>query len=90
VLSTGGRVGQKSPNYPAAWTADSRAVVFRSYRDGQWRAFKQSLDEDTAESIVTGPGRDVVDARVSPDGAWVFYVALPREASSSPQPEITS
>jgi serine/threonine protein kinase/Tol biopolymer transport system component len=64
-------------NYPAVWTADSKAVVFTSYRDGQWRILKQFLDKDTAEPIATGTieGDWGAFPRVSPDGAWVLYLA---------------
>jgi serine/threonine protein kinase len=69
-------------NYPAAWTIDSKAVVFRSYRDGQWTIFKQPVDEDVAEPIVTGTN-DVggAAATVSPTGAWVLYLATDASAS---------
>jgi serine/threonine protein kinase/Tol biopolymer transport system component len=70
-------------NYPSAWTADSRAVVFASNRDGRWKIFKQLVDRDTAEAIVTGP-EDAVAPRVSPDGAWVLYVALPSVGAPAP------
>jgi len=70
-------------NYPVAWTADSKAVVFGAYRDGRWKVFKQSPKQDIADSIDTGLPKDVVDARVSPDGAWVLYTALPAEADPS-------
>ena len=63
-------------SYPAAWTADSKAVVFGSYRDGRWKIFKQSLGEDAAEPIVAGA--EVMAGAgtgVSPDGAWVLYSA---------------
>jgi Tol biopolymer transport system component len=69
-------------NYPAAWTADSRAVVFGSYRDGRWQTYKQSLNEDSARPIVTGTDRDEEDARVSPDGAWLVYIASSRDDRS--------
>jgi serine/threonine protein kinase len=74
-------------NYPVAWTADSKAVVFGSYLDGQWRIFKQLLDDDTAEPIVTGAD-DVwgAGARLSPDGAWVLYIASSREGDSPSVP----
>ena len=69
-------------NYPAAWTADSRAVLFGSYRDGRWRTYKQFLDEDSAQPIVAGTDPDEEDARVSPDGAWLLYIASSREDRS--------
>jgi eukaryotic-like serine/threonine-protein kinase len=73
-------------NYPSAWTADSQAVVFESYRDGRWMAFKQRLNEDAVQPISTGLDEDTVDARVSPDGAWVLYIRLPalNQRSTSP------
>ena len=40
---------------PTAWTPDSKAVLFRSNRDGRWGIFKQGLTEDTAQPVVTGP-----------------------------------
>jgi Tol biopolymer transport system component len=71
-------------NYPAAWTPDSKTVVFGSYRDAHWRILKQSLGEDTNETIATGAAGDRVagGARVSPDGAWILYFAPLNEASS--------
>src|SRR5207249_7992627 len=72
-------------NYPAAWTPDSKAVVFRSYRDGQWKVLKQFLGEDTSEPIATGTAGYAVigGTRVSPDGAWVLYFAPLNDPSSS-------
>jgi eukaryotic-like serine/threonine-protein kinase len=69
-------------NYPAAWTADSKAVVFGSYRDGRWRTYKQFLNEDSAQPIVTGTDWHEEDARVSSDGAWLFYIASARDDRS--------
>jgi serine/threonine protein kinase len=73
-------------NYPSAWTADSQAVVFESYRDGRWMAFMQRLNEDTVQPISTGLDEDAVDARVSPDGAWVLYIRLPTSNQRSTSP----
>jgi eukaryotic-like serine/threonine-protein kinase len=62
----------ESWDYSVDWTGDSKKVIFLSNERGNTGIFKQSLDDDTAEAIVTGPN-DVVDARVSPDGAGVVY-----------------
>ena len=62
-------------NYPVAWTPDSRAVIFASYRDDQWGVFKQRLDEGTAETIATRTRGEMVGTRLSPDGAWIFYLS---------------
>src|SRR6266849_5899765 len=59
-------------NQPLDWTADSKAVIFNSNRNGHWGIFRQSLDADAAEPIVSGP-EDALGARVSPDGAWILY-----------------
>jgi hypothetical protein len=64
------------------WTADSKAVLFQSNRNDHWGIFKQSLNEDTAEPIVTG-SEDAYNPRISPDGAWVVYIVRPREAGVS-------
>jgi Tol biopolymer transport system component len=62
---------------PTAWTADSKAVLFASNRNGTWGIFKQGISQDTAEAVVTGlPNR--VFPRVSPDGAWVLYLETPK------------
>jgi serine/threonine protein kinase/Tol biopolymer transport system component len=64
-------------NFPAAWTPDSKAVIFESYRDRQWRMLKQFLDRDTAETLVTVTDQMFnAQARVSPDGTWILYPAV--------------
>ena len=72
-------------NYTAAWTADSKAVVFAAYRDGQWRILKQFLDDDTAQPIAIGTVGDHEGAfpRMSPDGAWVLYLAPSNQSPPS-------
>jgi eukaryotic-like serine/threonine-protein kinase len=64
---------------PTAWTADSKAVVFDSHRNGQWGLFKLPVDENTAQLIVSGTEteEDFLCPRVSPDGEWVLYQAPP-------------
>jgi eukaryotic-like serine/threonine-protein kinase len=69
-------------NRPSAWTADSRSVFFQSNFNGHLGIFKQSLNEDAAEPIVTG-SQDVAYARTSPDGAWLLYTVPSPEGGSS-------
>jgi len=62
-------------------------VLFEAYRDGRWQIFKQSLDENTAEPIVTqahekGTG-NVTGATLTPDGAWLLYTASNSDDNSS-------
>ena len=42
-------------DFPDAWTADSKAILFVSDRGGGWGIFKQGIGQDTAEPVVTGP-----------------------------------
>lgn len=69
-------------NMPVDWTADSKAVIFISNRNGHWGIFRQSLDADAAEPIVS----DANSAQVSPDGAWVLYTAPGNAGPSTPVP----
>jgi eukaryotic-like serine/threonine-protein kinase len=63
-------------NNPLGWTADSKAVVFFSDRNGAKGLFKQSLGQDTAEPLSnTKEDGYVLDACVTPEGSWVFYKA---------------
>jgi serine/threonine protein kinase/Tol biopolymer transport system component len=67
-------VGQAT--YAHAWTPDSRAVVFESYRDGRHQIFKQRLDQRVAEPMVTSKDNTVA-GRFSPDGMWLLYLLGP-------------
>ena len=65
---------------PAGWTRDSRAVLFTGDRHGQRGIFKQSIDNATAEILVSGAaGRNVLPV-LSPDGQWLFYTQYPAGA----------
>ena len=67
-------------NYPGAWTADSKAVVYGSDVDGYWRIFKQSLDDETSQPITIKEQGEVFSARVTPDGAWILYITAQKAA----------
>jgi serine/threonine protein kinase len=57
----------------ADWTPDSKAIILASNRTGKFALYKQALDEDTAEALVTEEyGRN---PRATPDGKWVLYLA---------------
>jgi len=64
-------------DWPSAWTADSRAVLFYSDRNGSNQIFKQNIDQDTAETVAAGPDEDWMP-RVSPDGMSILYLATPQ------------
>jgi len=67
----------------ADWTADGKYIIFWSNRNGQIGIYKQRLDEDTAEALVTSQ-RDLAICCVSPDGRWVIFgYNLEEDASTS-------
>jgi eukaryotic-like serine/threonine-protein kinase len=66
-------------NSPSAWTPDSKAVLFSSDRNGTQSIFKQELSQDTAEPLVTGQ-QGAGSPRLSPDGAWILYLEVPKTA----------
>jgi eukaryotic-like serine/threonine-protein kinase len=63
---------EDAENLPRAWTADSKAVLLQSDRDGQTRIYKQDIDKESAELVTSGPGNQT-RARVSPDSQWLLY-----------------
>jgi Tol biopolymer transport system component len=76
---------------PQAWTAESKAVLFNSNRDGAWGIFKQETTQDTAESVVSrSQSRGAAGPRLSADGTWILYEEFPNTsapASHSPTAE---
>jgi hypothetical protein len=66
-------------NYPHAWTADSRAVIFESNRNGSFDLFKQGIDQRTPEPIVATPMTEILP-QLAPDGHFVLYAARPAES----------
>lgn len=63
----------ESWDFPTDWTADSKALILLSDRDGRMRLFRQALDETGAEPLQIGPD-DVSFPHVTPDGRWLLYV----------------
>jgi serine/threonine protein kinase len=68
-------------NYPHAWTADSRAVIFESNRNGGYDLFTQAIDQRTPKAIVATPMTEVLP-QLGPDGHFVLYaMRTPRPAA---------
>jgi eukaryotic-like serine/threonine-protein kinase len=68
--------------FPAAWTADSREIVFVSNRESKWGFYRQSLNSTNARPILTGIatlGLNDIFPRVAPDGAWLVYAPYPAD-----------
>jgi DNA-binding winged helix-turn-helix (wHTH) protein/Tol biopolymer transport system component len=68
---------------PTGWTADSKAVLFISNRNGRWELFKQLLGEETAERLASGIWENEEDTPFSPDGRWYLYLDSPSNRGSS-------
>jgi Tol biopolymer transport system component len=67
----------EADEWPVAWTADSKAVVFLSDRNGHWGVFKQALNQDSAEVLVVGAKNAEADSpRITPSGTWLLYQEL--------------
>jgi DNA-binding winged helix-turn-helix (wHTH) protein/Tol biopolymer transport system component len=58
---------------PDSWTADSRAILFASDRNGKEEIFRQGPNESLAEAVVQLPGDHPSDALPTPDGSWILY-----------------
>lgn len=67
--------------HPSAWTNDSKAIIFIARHDDRWGIFKQSIEDNYAEPIVStlegypvAPGEARTELpRISPDGKFVLY-----------------
>jgi len=77
---------EEAPDQPSAWTADSKAVLFQSNRNGTWGIYKQGISQETSEPVVTGP-QDVSYPRLSADGAWLLFVENPRTQANPAPPQ---
>ncbi len=58
-------------NWAPAWSADGRYVSYNSRRDGRTSLWRRRADGVGSEELVADPGRNVLDARWSADGAWL-------------------
>jgi serine/threonine protein kinase len=60
------------------WTADSKTVIVIKNRGDHYGLYKQRLNSDTLEPVVTSAAGGLLkSALVSPDGRWVIIVVWP-------------
>ena len=69
-------------DYVMDWTADSRAVIFYSNRDGPFHVFKQDIVATQPELLVGGMD-DLYAPRLTPDGLSVIYIVRPKAGGPS-------
>jgi DNA-binding winged helix-turn-helix (wHTH) protein/Tol biopolymer transport system component len=63
-------------DYPFSWTADSKAVLFSSDRDGTFHIFKQRLDQSAPELLIGG-NEETSLPRLAPDNATILFEVWP-------------
>ena len=63
-------------SFPGAWTPDGETILFNLGQSGSQDIFMQSLDAESAEPLVVGPGHQVLP-RMSSDGQWVLFPEPP-------------
>ena len=67
-------------DWPSAWSADSKWLLFESERTGHMGIYRQRVDAGTAEPVVVN-GENNWSPAFSPDGKWILYVvSRPAEA----------
>ena len=71
-----------SNDVPAAWFADSRAMIILSERTGRGQIYRLYLDGRNPEALVPGPD-DQLGPQISPDGAWIIYFSSQAKANET-------
>jgi eukaryotic-like serine/threonine-protein kinase len=66
--------------WPTAWTSDSHSVLFSSNVSDTWEIYKQAVDSENPELLVSGTGFKSAP-RLSPDGQWILYTSTPHDVA---------
>ena len=69
-------------DYPYAWTADSRYVIFTSNRDGEFHIYRQAPDQTSAELLVGGD-HPLYTPRLAADRKTLLYLQMPKRGEPS-------
>jgi len=64
-------------NWPTGWSRDSQAIFFNSDRNGHLEVFEQQIGTGGVHAVAVAE-EEQRDARLSPDGHWILYLAWPR------------
>jgi serine/threonine protein kinase len=59
------------------WTPDGKTLILTRNRDSYYGIYKQSLNTNTLEPILTSQTGGVEQAHLSPDGRWIIFTAWP-------------
>ena len=81
---------EESWNDPLGWTADSKALLFYSNRSGTWGLFKQFLDHDIAEPLISLKAVEFGNTRacLSPEGSWFLYTLSAGGGATAPSDKL--
>jgi serine/threonine protein kinase len=75
----------ESNDAPFDWMPDSKSVLFVSDRNGPSAIFKQLIDRDSAEIVVSGKER-AFQPRLSADRQWILYLSQAQALPGTPSP----
>jgi hypothetical protein len=62
--------------------SDSKTLLFTSNRTGRNQIFRQEIEQEAAEPLITGPDEQGA-AELSPDGSWILFWSYPPSAGGS-------
>lgn len=72
-------------DWPGRWTPDSGSILFFSDRTGYLDIFKQRPGDEAPQRVIAG-AEDKRVPQMSPDGAWILYLAWSKpDGHTSPQ-----
>ncbi len=74
----------ESIDNPTGWMSDGKTILFSSNRTGRTQIFRQRIEQDTAELLISEPD-DQGGAELSPDGRWILYWSTARGEDSRPR-----
>lgn len=66
---------QEGQEFPTAWTADGKSVVFASYRDGKWQLLKQKYGAEKSDVVASNLAAIADQTPLMPDGLSVANVS---------------
>ena len=72
----------EAEDWPFSWTADNKAVLFNSKRNGIIGIYKQQISQENEEQVFTD--QDAQLPRITPDGAWVLFMVGQTASPQSP------
>ncbi|MGH9630266.1 MAG: TolB family protein [Bryobacteraceae bacterium] len=74
-------IQEDMPEYPHAWTPDSRAVIFERPGKTGWDLYVQGIDARLAYPLATENGSKIIP-QLSPDREWVLFSSF-RDGSAA-------